>query len=144
MWLGVGAGLPAGGPAACARARPVLPGVQLGCALAACAPCTSPPRLLSTCGPLGAWRSNPGLPWLAPAAASQECTAALELEPAYAKALLRRCSTYEQLDDLEHALLDAQKARRGAPAGRVCCRCAALCAGLARCLTGRLDAGTAG
>lgn len=41
----------------------------------------------------------------------QECSAALELQPAYTKALLRRCAAYEKLDDLEHALLDAQKAR---------------------------------
>lgn len=41
--------------------------------------------------------------------APQECSAALELEPRYTKALLRRSAAYEKLDDLERALADAQK-----------------------------------
>ncbi|KAL4440022.1 hypothetical protein ABPG75_003023 [Micractinium tetrahymenae] len=53
------------------------------------------------------------------AEAVQECSAALELDPAYTKALLRRSSAYDQLDDLEHALLDAQKVLELEPGNRV-------------------------
>lgn len=42
--------------------------------------------------------------------AVQDSNAALELEPEYVKALLRRAAAYEELDDLEHALADNQKA----------------------------------
>ena len=41
--------------------------------------------------------------------AVQDSTAALELEPDYIKALLRRAAAYEELDDLEHALADSTK-----------------------------------
>ena len=41
--------------------------------------------------------------------AVQDSTAALELEPEYVKALLRRAAAYEELDDLEHALADSTK-----------------------------------
>ena len=41
--------------------------------------------------------------------AVQDSTAALELEPDYVKALLRRAAAYEELDDLEHALADSTK-----------------------------------
>jgi tetratricopeptide (TPR) repeat protein len=43
--------------------------------------------------------------------AVQDSTAALQLEPGYVKALMRRGAAYEQLDDLEHALADSEKAR---------------------------------
>lgn len=43
--------------------------------------------------------------------AVQDSTAALELEPEYVKALLRRAAAYEELDDLEHALADNTKVR---------------------------------
>ncbi|PSC68655.1 Tetratricopeptide repeat 1 [Micractinium conductrix] len=43
------------------------------------------------------------------AEAAQECSAALELQEGYTKALLRRSTAYEKLDDLERALADAQK-----------------------------------
>ena len=33
----------------------------------------------------------------------------MDLHPRYAKALLRRSTAYEKLDDLERALADAQK-----------------------------------
>ncbi|CAK0786989.1 hypothetical protein CVIRNUC_010205 [Coccomyxa viridis] len=41
--------------------------------------------------------------------AVQDSNAALELEPDYIKALLRRAAAYEELDDLEHALADNTK-----------------------------------
>jgi tetratricopeptide (TPR) repeat protein len=41
--------------------------------------------------------------------AVQDSTAALELDPVYVKALMRRSAAYEELDDLEHALTDIQK-----------------------------------
>ena len=41
--------------------------------------------------------------------AAADCTRALEVDPAYLKALLRRCTAYEELDDLEKALTDAKK-----------------------------------
>ena len=41
--------------------------------------------------------------------AVQDSNAALELEPDYIKALLRRAAAYEELDDLEHALADSAK-----------------------------------
>lgn len=41
--------------------------------------------------------------------AVQDSAAALELEPDYVKALLRRAAAYEELDDLEHALADSTK-----------------------------------
>lgn len=41
--------------------------------------------------------------------AVQDSTAALELQPEYVKALLRRAAAYEELDDLEHALADNTK-----------------------------------
>ena len=44
--------------------------------------------------------------------AAADCTRALEIDPAYVKALLRRCTVYEELDDLERALTDAKKVRR--------------------------------
>jgi len=44
--------------------------------------------------------------------AVQDSTAALELEPEYVKALLRRAAAYEELDDLEHALADSTKVRK--------------------------------
>ena len=40
--------------------------------------------------------------------AANNCTAALELDKNYMKALMRRSLAYEQLDDLEHALADAE------------------------------------
>jgi len=43
--------------------------------------------------------------------AASDCTRALEVDPAYLKALLRRCTAYEELDDLEKALTDAKKVR---------------------------------
>ncbi|KAL6782782.1 TPR3 [Auxenochlorella protothecoides x Auxenochlorella symbiontica] len=39
-----------------------------------------------------------------------DCSHALELDPTYGKALMRRAAAYEALDDLEHALLDFDKA----------------------------------
>ncbi len=45
--------------------------------------------------------------------AAQDCTAALASDPAYIKALLRRCAAYEALDDLERALADAQAVSMG-------------------------------
>eukprot|EP00191_Tetraselmis_sp_GSL018_P004007 CAMPEP_0177604276 /NCGR_PEP_ID=MMETSP0419_2-20121207/16028_1 /TAXON_ID=582737 /ORGANISM="Tetraselmis sp., Strain GSL018" /LENGTH=345 /DNA_ID=CAMNT_0019098241 /DNA_START=181 /DNA_END=1218 /DNA_ORIENTATION=- len=44
-----------------------------------------------------------------PKDAADDCTAALKLRPAYAKALLRRSKAYELLDDLENAFQDMQK-----------------------------------
>jgi tetratricopeptide (TPR) repeat protein len=41
--------------------------------------------------------------------AVQDSTAALELDPTYVKALMRRSAAYEELDDLEHSLADSQK-----------------------------------
>ena len=41
--------------------------------------------------------------------AVQDSNAALELEPDYIKALLRRAAAYEELDDLEHAMADNTK-----------------------------------
>lgn len=41
--------------------------------------------------------------------AARDCTAALDFDAVYIKALLRRSSAYEQLDDLERALGDAEK-----------------------------------
>lgn len=41
--------------------------------------------------------------------AVEDCSAALELDATYVKALLRRCNAYEALDDLERALSDAQE-----------------------------------
>lgn len=38
-----------------------------------------------------------------------DAAAALELDPGYVKALMRRAAAYERLDDLEHALADSQK-----------------------------------
>lgn len=38
-----------------------------------------------------------------------DCSHALELDPTYGKALMRRAAAYEALDDLEHALLDFDK-----------------------------------
>jgi hypothetical protein len=40
-----------------------------------------------------------------------QCNAALDADPASVKALMRRCTALEQLDDLEHALADAKKVR---------------------------------
>lgn len=44
------------------------------------------------------------------AEAAADCSAALEMQPHYLKALLRRSTAYEALDDLERALADAQRA----------------------------------
>lgn len=44
------------------------------------------------------------------AGAVEDCTAALEADPAYAKVLLRRAAAHEALDDLESALQDAEAA----------------------------------
>ena len=41
--------------------------------------------------------------------AIRDCSEALELDPEYIKALLRRATAYEALDDLEHTLSDYQK-----------------------------------
>lgn len=41
-----------------------------------------------------------------------DCTQALEQDPSYCKALMRRAAAYESLDDLEHALLDLQQVCR--------------------------------
>lgn len=43
-------------------------------------------------------------------AAVEDCDAALELRPAYAKVLIRRATAHERLEDLEAALADAQAA----------------------------------
>ena len=48
--------------------------------------------------------------------AVQDAACALELEPGYVKALMRRSAAYEHLDDLEHALADSQKVAVLAPA----------------------------
>ncbi len=45
------------------------------------------------------------------AEAAQDCSLALDINPAYTKVLLRRSSAFEELDDLERALADAQKVR---------------------------------
>lgn len=42
------------------------------------------------------------------AAAVQSCTAAVQLDPSYQKAYMRRCEAFEQLDELDHALGDAK------------------------------------
>jgi len=39
----------------------------------------------------------------------QDCSAALELDEGYLKALLRRAAAYEELDDIERALVDLKK-----------------------------------
>ena len=41
--------------------------------------------------------------------AAADCTRALEIDPNYLKALARRCAAYQELDDLDRALADAQK-----------------------------------
>lgn len=41
--------------------------------------------------------------------AVDDCTQALKLKEGYIKALLRRCASYEKMDELESALLDANK-----------------------------------
>ena len=41
--------------------------------------------------------------------AVQDSTAALELDPDYVKALMRRSAAYEELDDMDHSLADSQK-----------------------------------
>ena len=41
--------------------------------------------------------------------AIRDCSEALELDPEYIKALLRRATAYEAVDDLEHTLSDYQK-----------------------------------
>ena len=41
--------------------------------------------------------------------AVRDCTAALDVDPGYVKALMRRSAAYEAMDDLERALADAQK-----------------------------------
>lgn len=51
--------------------------------------------------------------------AVQDSTAALELDAAYVKALMRRAAAYEELDDLEHALSDSQKVGKAGPSLRV-------------------------
>lgn len=53
------------------------------------------------------------------AEAAHECSAALDINPNYAKVLLRRSSAYEGLDDLERALADAQKAMEIDPDNKV-------------------------
>ena len=42
-------------------------------------------------------------------AAASDCTRALEIDPVYLKALARRCAAYQELDDMDRALSDAQK-----------------------------------
>lgn len=44
--------------------------------------------------------------------AVSDCNQALQLQPEYVKALMRRSSAYEKLDDLEGAIADAQKVPR--------------------------------
>jgi tetratricopeptide (TPR) repeat protein len=41
--------------------------------------------------------------------ASSACSEAIELDPSYGKAYMRRAAALEQLDDLDHALTDAKK-----------------------------------
>ncbi|KAF6266432.1 hypothetical protein COO60DRAFT_1697389 [Scenedesmus sp. NREL 46B-D3] len=41
--------------------------------------------------------------------ACEQCTAALKINGSYLKALVRRATALQELDDLEHALADAQK-----------------------------------
>ncbi|GAX78392.1 hypothetical protein CEUSTIGMA_g5834.t1 [Chlamydomonas eustigma] len=41
--------------------------------------------------------------------ASSACSEAIELDPSYGKAYMRRAAACEQLDDLDHALTDAKK-----------------------------------
>jgi tetratricopeptide (TPR) repeat protein len=55
-----------------------------------------------------------------------DCSAAIEADPRYTKAYLRRSAAYEALDDLEHALADMQKAKELDPG------CAAAAAAVAR------------
>ena len=52
--------------------------------------------------------------------AVQDSTAALELEPEYVKALLRRAAAYEELDDLEHALADNTKVTASPGPSQIC------------------------
>lgn len=47
--------------------------------------------------------------------AAADCTRALEIDPGYLKALARRCAAYQELDDLDRALADAQKVQPQAP-----------------------------
>ncbi|GFR49840.1 hypothetical protein Agub_g11781 [Astrephomene gubernaculifera] len=49
------------------------------------------------------------------AAAVQSCTEALQLDPSYKKAYMRRCEAFERLDELDHALSDAKKLLELAP-----------------------------
>eukprot|EP00798_Chlamydomonas_sp_ICE-L_P019061 gene19061-25665_t len=44
-----------------------------------------------------------------PAGAVHHCSSALELDPTYVKAIMRRITAYEELDDLDKALADAQR-----------------------------------
>ena len=41
--------------------------------------------------------------------AIEDCSLAVEADPSYLKALLRRCKAYELVDDLEHAVQDINK-----------------------------------
>ncbi|KAK9805260.1 hypothetical protein WJX72_009420 [[Myrmecia] bisecta] len=43
------------------------------------------------------------------AQAARDCSAAIDLDPTYLKAWLRRCTAYGELDDLDRALADASK-----------------------------------
>ena len=56
--------------------------------------------------------------------AVNECTAALEAQPGYHKALTRRAKAYEQMGHYKQALSDVQKANKGSeatPETQVCC-----------------------
>ena len=77
----------------------------------------------------------------APAEAAHDCSAALDLNPAYTKVLLRRAAAWEALDDLERALADAQKVRAGGAGGggggrRPAARGWGQCCALASCAGG--------
>lgn len=48
--------------------------------------------------------------------AVNECTAALEAQPGYHKALTRRAKAYEQMGHYKQALSDVQKANKGSEA----------------------------
>ena len=62
--------------------------------------------------------------------AINECSAALELNPNYTRALIRRAKAYEQMQHYKQALSDLQKINRGedaTPDTRVCCAGFAAC-----------------
>ena len=84
--------------------------------------------------------------------AVRDCSEALELDPGYIKALLRRAAAYERLEDLEHCLADYEKARlpgtaclpaRSSVRGRTSAACRRVCRWLGPRASTARGAGTA-